>query len=119
MMFWTVHIKLRMAVCCRSIEREGQPALFFHISEVAGGSASGVGNGSEVSFSVIPDPASRTEKFNAVALELLPPGTIAEERIWPGKLHRLPFCSSLVLYLAISGGCSHLGKLVCYVMLVE
>lgn len=60
--------------------------MFFHISEVAGGAGSGIGNGSEASFNVVPDPAARPgEKFNAVAVELLPAGTIPEQRVWPGE----------------------------------
>lgn len=70
---------------CRSIEREGQPPLFFHISELAGGTEADVAAGAEVSFSVVLDAAGRTEKYNAVALELLPAGTLAEERSWPGE----------------------------------
>ncbi len=66
---------------CRSLEREGQPPLFFHISEVADSSASEVAPGAEVAFSAAADP---TGKLIAVALELLPAGTLAEERIWPG-----------------------------------
>lgn len=66
----------------RSIEREGQPPLFFHISEVADSSAAEVASGAEVAFSVVPDAAG---KYTAVALELLPSGTVAEERRWPGQ----------------------------------
>ena len=42
--------------------------------------------GSEVTFSVVPDPTAGrgADKWNAVALELLPDGTLAEERRWPG-----------------------------------
>ncbi len=67
---------------CRSIEREGQPPLFFHVSEVADSSAAEVASGAEVAFSVVPDAAG---KYTAVALELLPTGTVAEERRWPGQ----------------------------------
>ncbi|BDA49818.1 probable cold shock domain-containing protein E1 [Coccomyxa sp. Obi] len=67
----------------RSIEREGQPPLFFHISEVADSSVAEVASGAEVAFSVVPDAAG---KYTAVALELLPSGTVAEERRWPGRM---------------------------------
>ena len=50
--------------------------------------------GSEVSFSVVPDPTAGrgADKWNAVALELLPDGTLAEERRWPGAP---PPCAAL------------------------
>jgi hypothetical protein len=60
--------------------------MFFHMSEVAGGASSGIGAGSEVAFTVVPRPATagRGEKHTAVQLEVLPTGTVAEERAWPG-----------------------------------
>ena len=76
----------------RSVDREGGPPMFFHISEVTGGAGSGIGPGSEVSFAVVPDPtaAGRGDKYNAVQLEVLPAGTVAEERSLPGA--RAPGC---------------------------
>ena len=88
--------------CVRSVDREGAPPMFFHISEVAGGAGSGIGPGSEVAFAVVPDPtaAGRGEKCNAVQLEVLPAGTVAEERAWPGA------CAGAVwaCYLCMSKG---------------
>ena len=70
----------------RSIDREQQSQLFFHISEVQLEPEQAIEAGSEVSFATVPDTQGKGEGNPiAVRIQLLPDGTLEAEKRLPGN----------------------------------
>lgn len=69
----------------RSIDREQQSQLFFHISEVQLEPDQAIEAGSEVSFATVPDTQGKGEGNPiAVRIQVLPDGTLEAEKRLPG-----------------------------------